>query len=453
MSTHWHFVGIGGIGMSGLAQMARSLRITVSGSDRGSSRPENAAVFAALQAQGIRLYPQDGSFVRDGMPDALVYSTAIEEDNPDFAAGANLPRLHRAAALEMLMKQLRGAKIAITGSCGKSSVTAQTADALAFLGRDPGCLNGAPVCSFRDAEHIGNFRQGGGNEFVFEADESDKSLINYDPDYAIVLNIGTDHYDKEELARVFTVFLQKVKKGVVLGRDVYESVKAQLPKSLAVKVFEQECGAAGYAVQHYTPGKAVIMGHDVTLTQGGFHSALNALAVVLLLKMLGIDETEAARVVGHFGGVGRRFDRIGTMPCGAEIFDDYAHNPEKITACLRAAQERAPKGKVLAVFQPHGFGPWGFMHEELHRDLLQTLRPVDRFYLLEPYYAGGTSSMRPKSSEIAEEWRKSDFRFEAFPDRDTLQRRLQEEAANGDVVVIMGARDNSLPLFGARLTR
>ena len=108
MMEKLHFIGIGGIGMSGLAAMAKTLGYDVTGSDRGSDRPENRRIFSALEAQGIRIYPQDGSFVRDGRPDRLVYSTAIEEDNPDFSAGSGIPRLHRSVVLEKLMASLNG---------------------------------------------------------------------------------------------------------------------------------------------------------------------------------------------------------------------------------------------------------------------------------------------------------------------------------------------------------
>ena len=178
-----HFVGVGGIGMSALAAMALDRGHRVSGSDRGAERPENARIIDALKSAGVTIYPQDGSFMRHETPDFLVYSTAIEEGNPDFAAGKALPRMHRSELLAKLLGELPShtLSIAVTGSCGKSTATAYAAEALLNLGADPGCLNGALVTRFSCRGQAGNYRPGS-DFFVFEADESDKSLLNYSAD-------------------------------------------------------------------------------------------------------------------------------------------------------------------------------------------------------------------------------------------------------------------------------
>ena len=455
-----HFVGIGGIGMSGLAAMAKTLGYDVTGSDRGSGRPENRRIFAALENQGIRIYPQDGSFIRDGLPGHIVYSTAIEEDNPDFAAGQGIPRLHRSVVLEKLMSSLKNKiTIAVTGSCGKSTVTAYMAEALFNLGADPACLNGALSKRFKSASFAGNFRPGKGRYFVFEADESDKSLLNYQADYCIILNIGTDHYSKEELARVFGSFLANTRKGAVLSSGVYEAVKDFIPPKLEVAVFYPEPGEGRrFALARYVPqngrARAVFAGTgEVALPAPGEHSALNALAVYAMLDMLGFDRERALRALERFDGLFRRTDFAGKTAAGALVYDDYAHNPEKIVSCLETMRELAP-GRVFAVFQPHGFGPWGFMCDELFRDLEQVLRSGDRFLLLEPYYAGGTTSFKPTSASVAENWRSCAAhpeRYLNFADRASLAAHLKTEARKGDVIVTMGARDNSLSDFASSL--
>ena len=455
-----HFVGIGGIGMSGLAAMAKTLGYDVTGSDRGSGRPENRRIFAALENQGIRIYPQDGSFARDGLPDHIVYSTAIEEDNPDFAAGEGVPRLHRSVVLEKLMTSMEDKiTVAVTGSCGKSTVTAYTAEALFNLGADPVCLNGALSKRFRSASFAGNFRPGKGRYFVFEADESDKSLLNYQVDYCIILNIGTDHYGKEELARVFGAFLKNTRRGAVLSEGVHEAVKDFIPSRLKIAVFHPEPGEGRtFALEEYSSqngrARAVFSGNGaVALPAPGEHSALNALAVYAMLDMLGFDRDSALRALGRFDGLFRRTDFAGKTASGALVYDDYAHNPEKIVSCLETMRELAP-GRVFAVFQPHGFGPWGFMCDELFRALEQVLRPGDRFLLLEPYYAGGTTSFKPTSASVADDWRKRAARPEPylnFADRASLAAYLKTEAREGDVIVTMGARDNSLSDFASSL--
>lgn len=507
--THLHFIGIGGIGMSGLAAMCKEHGFTVTGSDRAADHPENARIIDALRRQNIEIYPQDGSYIRGKhRPDALVCSTAIEEDNPDLLAGTGIPRIHRSELLARLLEKLGfGTTIAVTGSCGKSTVTAYLAEALTNLGSDPCCLNGALSKRFRDGRFAGNYRKGKKDFLVFEADESDKSLLRYTPDYAIVLNIGTDHYEKAELIRVFAEFLNRVKKGAVLGREVYEAVKENLPPRLVVRVFDEKPRRdSQYAVIDFrkvnrpetiyvhgrrselapTGDRAVedtvdannilsfygLHSEDfriertvflasftgdrrILLPQPGFHTALNALAVLAILEMLGIaPEKELLGALERFDGVWRRNDFAGMTVKGAAVYDDYAHNPEKILSCLRAMREITP-GKLYAVFQPHGYKPFGFMREALFLRLDEFLRPKDRFILLPPFYAGGTSSFSPTAEEVASDWKSRSCRperFMVFSERGALADFLLQKAESGDTVVVMGARDNSLSDYAASLT-
>ncbi|MBO5307918.1 MAG: hypothetical protein J6C40_07945 [Lentisphaeria bacterium] len=453
---HLHFVGIGGIGMSGLAAMCVEAGYKVTGSDRGADRPENRRILDALERQGIVIYPQDGSYIRNGTPDELIYSTAIEDDNPDFAAGKEICRTHRSALVERIIRE-RGAEnsIAICGSCGKSTVTAYCAETLANLGEVPECLNGALMKRFINEKFAGNYAPGEKKYLVFEADESDKSLLNYSPEYAIILNIGTDHYSKEELAEVFGKFLQKVRKGAVLSGDVYEAVRTALPPELEIKVFgssrQSDCDCC---VSSYSAGKAEFNGSEtITLPQSGFHMALNALAIKSLLEMLGYATSDILKALEKFSGVWRRNDFAGRTSCGAPVYDDYAHNPEKILACIKGMRETV-SGNVYAVFQPHGFKPFGFMKDELFNLLEGELRPNDRFILLPPYYAGGTASFHPTAEEVLTEYQNrssAPARFMTFPDRDLLRAFLLQNADSDDIIVIMGARDNSLSDYAASL--
>ena len=459
--TAWHFVGIGGIGMSGLAQMALAQGIAVSGSDRGLHGRENAALFAALRSQGALLYEQDGSFARKSRPDALIYSTAIEADNPDFAAAPGVKRIHRAEALKLLMEHSSApCTVAVAGSAGKTSATAFCAEALYALGRDPSCINGGHVKAFADAAHPGNFRAGSG-PLVFEADESDKSLLAFSPDYAIVLNIGTDHYGREELVRVFGAFLRRVRRGAVLESRVRELLQGELPPDLPVAVFAggdeaaaaEECRyrLSGYEVRDGAAWAAWNGGALHRLPAPGRHTALNILAVTALLEMMNVPHDAALEAVLRSQGVARRFDRRGTHRSGAPVIDDYAHNPEKIACCIRAAQELTA-GRVWTVFQPHGYGPLGFMREELGRLLHTVLREGDRFFLMEPYYAGGTSSFRPHAEEVIAAWReKGVTRPEHGLSRDAVRKVLDAECRAGDTILVLGARDNTLPEWAAEL--
>ncbi len=502
-----HFIGIGGIGMSGLAQMCRDLGYIVTGSDRGYLQPENRRILDKLEQQDIRIYPQDGSFCQDERPDYLVYSTAVEEGNPDFVAGEGIPRLHRSEALEAAVAQSGAAcTIAVSGSCGKSTVTAYLAETLVNLGCNPACLDGALVNRFISGSFAGNYRTGDGRFFVYEADESDRSLLRYHPDYAMVLNIGTDHYSKEELAEVFAAFLGNVRRGAVISREVADLLGDKVPPHLPVMIFEAAVGAAGErAVRRcfrtgqtdavFVDGEAAeldafsgdrpafersgagnilrVLGaqHEdfrlesrrflaelgdgalLELPQPGDHTALNALAVMTMLEMIGGFERSAViDALSRFSGVWRRFDWHGTTASGARVYDDYAHNPEKIASAFAAAREICD-GKILAVFQPHGYGPLGFMREELYQVLHQLLRREDEWLMLEPFYAGGTSSFKPTSEEVIAEYRERSGRnaFLAMPDREHLTDYLLLKSRPGDVILIMGARDNSLSDYARSL--
>ncbi len=463
-SDHLHFIGIGGIGMSGVAQFCRSLGCRVTGSDRDADKPENRHIFAALRHQGLRIYPQDGSFRRDGKPDWLIYSTAVEEGNPDFKADPTIPRLHRATALAAAL-ELNGdvCQIAVSGSCGKTTVTAYLAEALRLLGLDAGCLDGGLVKAFRNDTYCGNFHPGK-TFFVYEADESDKSLVAFSPDFALVLNIGTDHYDREELIRVFGEFLKKVGTGVVLSREVYQALAPVLPPALTVSVFDtailnEPRENVPHFISNYQAGDGGAEAEydgafTVQLPQPGFHTALNLLAAGLLLELLNIPFRDAVKTLAQVHGVARRFDCRGRTATGAFVYDDYAHNPEKIACCIRAAQEMAGNHSVRVAFQPHGYRPLGFMRDEIFAELRQTLRPRDRFVLLEPFYAGGTSAFRPTAAEVVADWQSRQLAgVSAAADRPAAERILSDGSAEGDVIVVMGARDNSLTVWADSLTQ
>jgi UDP-N-acetylmuramate--alanine ligase len=449
LMRNFHFIGVGGIGMSALASAAIDCGFTVSGSDRGAGKVENAPVINALAAQGIKIYPQDGSRFTDNspLPDAIVYSTAIEEDNPDFlAAGKNIPRLHRAEFLKLIIETYSDKiSIAVTGSCGKSSVTGYLTEVLERLGGDPVMISGAVSKRYRTPENAGNFRSGKGKFLVFEADESDKSLLSYPTDYAIILNIATDHYSKEELVEVFSTFLNKnTRHGAVATPELSENSCTNCQSIAGLKEY----------ISGKTPQALFDDGKTLDLPAPGRHVALNALAIRKLLAMLNFNDDDVLEALSHFDGVWRRNDLAGMTASGARVYDDYAHNPEKILSCLSGMRE-ITEGKILAVFQPHGYKPFGFMEEELFKLMDNFLKKDDRFILLEPFYAGGTSSFSPHAEDVCRKWQtKSAFpeRFMVMPDRETLKEFLLAEAESDDTVVIMGARDNSLSLFAVDLT-
>ena len=209
-------VGIGGIGVSALAQLLVHLGYDVAGSDRGLDDPSKAHLYERLRHQGIRLYPQDGSGVRAERPDALVISNAVEPGNPDLtAASPDTPVIHRARALAQALDRTGTRQIAVAGSCGKTSVTGWLAAALRALGEPVILVNGGYDLAAETPDFPGNFLADPAARFaVVEVDESDKSLVQFTPHYGVLLNVGNDHYSQDELRQVFATFLRHCREGI-----------------------------------------------------------------------------------------------------------------------------------------------------------------------------------------------------------------------------------------------
>lgn len=458
--SHLHFVGIGGIGMSGLAKMLVEQGYKVTGSDRGADKPENHRIIDTLANSGIRIFPQNGSFIEVNAPDYLVYSSAIETDNPDFQAAPSIPREHRAMTLAAAINGMEHCTtIAVSGSCGKTTVTGWLGETMYLAGMEPTCLNGGLMNRFHDEKNAGNYVHGNGKYLVFEADESDRSLVAYNPDYALIMNIGTDHYSKAELAELFGQFIGKVNKGIVIECDAWHRLKGFIPYQLKVVVFDGEGKEGQWRLTDYQYSDGRIVGElnnefKFEIPLSGKHNAINAVAVMAMMDILGVPPEKTAPLLKEFKGVWRRFDYAGKMSTGARVYDDYAHNVEKIASCIASAQELVPDGRVFAIFQPHGFGPLGFMREDLLPELEKTLRDNDCFILLPPYYAGGTSSFKPTSEEVANDYKSRGKRnYSFFHYRDDIAVMLCRETTDKDLVLIMGARDNSLSDWASEIAK
>lgn len=462
-------IGIGGIGMSGLAQMLKWQGCEVSGSDREIDKADNSGIFDSLTRQGIKLFPQNGSYIREFTPDSLIFSSAIEDDNPDFKATPALRKFHRAETLAAAVdfaKNKNSISIAVTGSSGKTTVTAWLAETLYHMGLDPLMLAGGLANRFISKELAGNFRPGNGEFIVYEADESDKSLLTFEPDYAVILNIGTDHYPHAELLDVFTKFLSRVKKGAVLEENVYQELNPEDLKHLDIALITKnsshsEVPLNRWRLSNYKAGTEAAASviketskktFDFKLPLPGYHSAINALAVLSTLDILGLDSKIALCHISKFKGVWRRFDYAGTNSKRVRVYDDYAHNVEKIVSCIKTAKEIA-EGKVISIFQPHGFKPLEFMRGKLFGELEKNLSENDIFIFLPVYYAGGTTSFQPEAEEVVQGYRKNGKKqYLYFSNRSSVESYLRQ-AEPGDVIVIMGARDNSLSAWAKSLAK
>ena len=344
--------------MSALAEALVSMGHAVSGADRLVGSAERALwppSLARLMARGVKVFPDDGSGV-DPSVERVVVSTAIEEGNPGLVRARELgiPVVHRAAALAEALSPFK--LVAVAGTCGKSTVTAMLAHVLKSCGLDPFAVNGAAVVGWN-----GSVISGKGGYAVAEVDESDKSLTAFSPYATVITNSSSDHYSKEEMDSVFDAFIRDVKGPVIDGRKVRYDADSSLP---------------------------------------GAHNRQNAGLALAMAVALGADEAKARAALLDFPGVERRMQLVGHC-AGAEVYDDYAHNPEKLHAMISTLQERHEKG-VAVLWRPHGYGPLRKMMDALAEMFAETLRPQDRLVLLPVYDAGGTADRSVNSDALAE---------------------------------------------------
>ncbi|MGI5922926.1 MAG: Mur ligase domain-containing protein [Lentisphaeria bacterium] len=449
--TSLFLVGIGGIGMSALAQLLAWQGYRVAGSDRGADEPGKAELYHALQQQGVKLYPQDGSGVKAEKPDALIISSAVEDGNPDLLTMPARPVIHRAGALAQALQRIPAPLIAVAGSCGKTTVTGWLASTLKALGENIMMVNGGYTLNFESDTAPGNFYSDFAPHWlIIEVDESDRSLTTFRPNYGLLLNVGNDHYSQDELRKVFSEFLRNCRQGIACLKEL-----APLAADCEVKLshFADAADPAEPALIAPNAYQARPEGIHFTVpelgvvhsSQSGHHSAVNACAVISTLRLLPLsyDNDAIIRAIAAFRGVRQRFEVIGQLPGGTPVVNDYAHNPEKIAAAIATARERYGS-PLLFFFQPHGFKPLEFMREALKDALKASLRADDRLLLLPVFYAGGSASFRPSAAEVADELRNAELPVAAVADRQAAEAVIRNSGSRAKAVVVMGARDSSL---------
>ena len=376
--------------MSALATALVRLGDEVTGADRSLETPN----VRFLRSLGVSVFPDDGSGVDETTGEVIV-STAIETDNPGLVRARELgiPVVHRAKALAAALSGYK--LVAVVGTCGKSSVTAMLGHILAECGLDPMCVNGANVPGWEGAVRFGH-----GRYAVAEVDESDKSLTAFSPYAAIVTNASADHYSKEEMDEVFDAFIKDCPGPVIDARG------------------------ETYRPQDY--------------------ERQNASLAVRMAVALGCRREDAERAMDTFRGVERRLQRYP-----GRVYDDYAHNPEKLRAMLATLAERHPGG-VCAVWRPHGYGPLRKMLDALAEMFGEMLRPQDRLVLLPVYDAGGTADRSLNSDALAA--RLESGACELVADLDAAFNWCAAHRDEYDAFVTCGARDPGLPVLASRIS-
>ena len=458
MSNATFFCGIGGSGMLPLASILRARGERVAGSDRALDAGRLAPKFDYLRSLGIPLFPQDGSGLAEGM--TLVTSAAVEETVPDVVRARELGLDHLTRP-QMLAKLLNAAhrSVAVGGTSGKSTVTGMIGWILQATHRQPTVMNGAVMKNFvSPSSPFASALVGDPELFVSEVDESDGSIALYRPTVAVLGNISLDHLAMDELRALFSGFLQRAGKAVINLDDPDTRILAeQLPgdKLVGYGFDSPQAALVGRNLELLPDGVrfTILCGEEscqVELAQPGRHNASNALASLAAAQALGVPLADGAAALARFEGLKRRLETVGGA-AGVTVIDDFAHNPDKIAASL--ATLAAHPGRLLILFQPHGFGPLAKMGEELAATFANGMREGDRLYLPDPVYQGGTVDRSRGSDWIAQAVRDAGGEAEHIPERAAIGEALLREAAAGDRIVIMGARDDTLSEFAGELLR
>ncbi|MCC4294433.1 UDP-N-acetylmuramate--L-alanine ligase [Brevundimonas aurantiaca] len=453
----YFFCGIGGSGMLPLALIVQAQGARIEGSDRALDQGRTPEKFDWLRAHGVTLHPQDGSGVT--RPDQIVIATgAVEETVPDIGAARRVGATIKTRP-ELLSELFNAAptSIGVAGTSGKSTITGMIAWILHQTGRDPTVMNGAVMKNFADADHpFASALIGGSDLFVSEVDESDGSIARYDPTVAVVSNISLDHKSMEELRDLFGGFVQRAATAVLnLDNPETAALAQELApgKAITFALGEEAADLSAHDLQPQPTGMRfrLIEGwseFDVTLNVPGAHNVANALAALGAVKALGVSTAEAVKALESFAGIRRRMEVVGTVNA-VTVIDDFAHNPDKIAATLKTLH--AFDGRLLILFQPHGFGPLKLMRREFIDGFVGLMREDDVLLMPEPVYYGGTTDRSVGSEAIAEGVREAGRQAEALPDRAACGDRIVEMARPGDRVLVMGARDDTLSSFAADL--
>lgn len=450
------FSGIGGSGMLPLACIVRASGTRVAGSDRSLDAGRTPEKFDYLRSLGIQLFSQDGSGLAEGM--TLVTSAAVEETVPDVVRARELGLDHKTRP-QFLAELLNSARrsVAIGGTSGKSTVTGMVGWILHVCHRQPTVMNGAVMKNFAtEAAPFASALVGDPELFVSEVDESDGSIALYRPEVAVLTNISLDHKEMAELRALFAGFLASAKKAIVNlddpeARMIGESVaEAKLVgygfdnpgAAFQGKSYEPRPGRSRFALE------AMGERYAVELAVPGRHNASNALGAIAAAHAIGVRIEDAVAALRRFEGLKRRLETVGEAG-GVTVIDDFAHNPDKIDATLATMHDQP--GRLLVLFQPHGFGPLLKMGEELAESFARGLGRDDRLYLPDPVYHGGTTDKSRGSDWLAAAVEERGGKASHIAEREAICDALIAEVRDGDRILIMGARDDTLSEFARHL--
>ena len=438
---HVYFMGIGGISMSGLAEILLQRGFKVSGSDSKSS-----ALTLSLEQKGIRIrYGQRASNITPDI-DLIVYTAAISPSNPEYikAQEMGIPMLSRAELLGQIMRNY-ATSIAVAGTHGKTTTTSMLTQIFMEASLDPTVSVGGILPSIG-----GNIRIGASDLFLTEACEYTNSFLHFYPTIGIILNIEPDHLDFfsgiEEIRQSFADFakLLPADGALIIGADTphYEEVLRGLPCQVITFALEHEADVTAtdisfdkYGHPSFTCKAKGCADYSFYLRVPGLHNVSNALSAIATARLLGISDDIICRALAHFSGTARRFEYKGEVG-GVIIIDDYAHHPTEIAATLKAA-EHYPHKTLWCVFQPHTYT----RTKALLDDFAAALSVADHVILADIYAARETNTIGISSEDLMEKIREQGGDCVYFPTFSQIEEHLLSHCSSGDLILTMGAGD------------
>lgn len=446
--SHFFFVGVAGTGMSAIAQYLCGKGKKVSGSDRLFGQKQKLLSESQFENMGIRCYFQDGRGITSDV-DVVIVSTAIEETNVEYqkALQLNIPIMKRSALLAEISNSVR--TIAVGGTSGKSTTTAMIFHILEQCGKSPSLITGAGLSVLQEKGLPGNTWVGNSDWLVIESDESDGSIVNYKSEISLLLNIDRDHKEFDELEQLFATFRNNTKSYFIANQDytLTRKLSNDTPYNFgtvdSAKIQGSNFKQEGFSISFDVNGVRCV------IPAIGKHNMENALAAIAATNAAGVSIEESTKALASFRGIYRRAQLVGQTKNNCYVIDDFAHNPAEVAAVIKACQSIGKR--VIAWFQPHGYGPMRFMHAELTSMVGAALREQDIFLIADIYYAGGTVDRNISSTIVSDAMQANGKNAEYVGNKDQSLQRICELIQSDDVVIVMGARDPHLDDFAKQV--
>jgi len=448
---HVFFIGVAGTGMSALAQYLSGTGKEVSGSDRYFKDGELNDTRAKLEVAGIHCFQQDGGGITE-LTELVVVSSAIEDTVFEVhkAKKLSIPIVKRSELLAIIARSKK--TIAVGGTSGKSTTSAMLFDIFKLADLQPSIISGAGLISIIKEGRIGNAKVGEGEWLIIEADESDGSIVEYKAEVGLLLNIDKDHQEMEELMEIFTEFKHNTTELFIVNQT--NAFAKALSHDIAQDFSVEEASPAGFTAMQFSQHEmnikfAIRKIADETITNFslhtvGRHNMENAVAAVAVANQLGISMDTCAAALTEYEGIYRRHQLLG-IKNGIYVIDDYAHNPVKCAASIAACQAIAPK--VIAWFQPHGYGPTRFLKDDFIKEISAALRDNDEIWMSEIFYAGGTTEKNISSEELIDGIKQTGKKAYFVAERNDFLAAVRPSLNAPCVLLLMGARDPGLETF------